>query len=288
MTENHTKSNDDSIDLIELLARILIAFKNNLSLILSTTLIGALLGYGYFQFEPKKYESKMLISSDILTESYSKSLIFDLSLLIKEGNIPLISEKLQLTENQAAALTYIEIKSSIEKSDQVKEGEKIFLSVTCRAKDNEIWPSLQAGFLTFLESTDYVKIRVEQRKKYINQVIEKIDSELSDLSQLKIKIANGTITQSGKDNVVVFDPTTVNSKILELNKEKITLQNSMETVKSVQLVSGFNKFIKPVSPKLSSSIAIGSFIGFFCAILIVALKYLSKFIHQAQRKIAES
>jgi hypothetical protein len=288
MAENHTKANDDSIDLIELLARILIALKNNLTLILSTIVIGILLGYGYFQFESKTYESKMLISSDIHTESYSEFLITDLVHLIKERNLASISTKLQLSENQAAALSSIEIKSSLEESDQIKEGEKNFLSITCRSKDNEIWPTLQTGLLTFLESTNYVKIRVEQRKKYFNQVIEKIDSELYDLNQLKIKIANGSILQSGKDNVFVFDPTTVNSKILELNKEKITLQNSMETVNSVQLVSGFNKFIKPVSPKLSSSIAIGSFIGFISALLIVALKYLSKFIHQAQRKIAES
>ncbi len=281
MAENHTKANDDSIDLIELLARILIALKNNLTLILSTIVIGILLGYGYFQFESKTYESKMLISSDIHTESYSEFLITDLVHLIKERNLASISTKLQLSENQAAALSSIEIKSSLEESDQIKEGEKNFLSITCRSKDNEIWPTLQTGLLTFLESTNYVKIRVEQR-------IEKIDSELYDLNQLKIKIANGSILQSGKDNVFVFDPTTVNSKILELNKEKITLQNSMETVNSVQLVSGFNKFIKPVSPKLSSSIAIGSFIGFISALLIVALKYLSKFIHQAQRKIAES
>ena len=40
---------------------------------------------------------------------------------------------------------------------------------------------------------------------------------------------------------VMFDPTIVNSKIVELTKEKITLQNNLALVNSVQVIEGFFK-----------------------------------------------
>ena len=46
---------------------------------------------------------------------------------------------------------------------------------------------------------------------------------------------------------VMFDPTIVNSKIVELTKEKITLQNSLALANSVQVVEGFSRFERPSS-----------------------------------------
>jgi hypothetical protein len=289
MTENQKQApNSDEIDLVELLARIVISIKNNISLIIIAFAVGSLLGLAYYQFVPKAYESKMMISSDILTESYSKTLVSDLGKLIKENNLSSLSSKLSLSENQSSSLLLIEIKSTIEKSENVKEQEKNYLTVTCRSKDNEIWPVLQGGLIAFFESNDYVKIRVEQRKKYITQIIEKIDKELIDLNELKTRITNGQMTQSGKDNVVLFDPTTVNTTILDLNKEKITLQNSLENVNSVQLVDGFTVFEKPASPKLSISLIAGASFGLFFVALILGFKSLRTIVSLSEEKLAKS
>jgi len=278
----------DEIDLAELLAKIVIGVKNNIKLILGAFILGTIIGLAYYQLVPKIYESRMLISSDILTESYSKNMVSDLNKLIDEKNPGAISSKLQLSENQSNALEEIEIKSSIEKSEFIKEQEKNFLTINCQSEDNTIWPDLQQGLINYLESNEFVKTRVEQRKKYITQIIEKIDKELIDLNVLKERIANGQITQSGKDNLVLFDPTTVNSKILELNKEKINLQNSLETVNSIQLVEGFTVFEKQVSPRLSISLAAGASFGLFLVILLLVIKSLQKIVTLSEEKIAKS
>jgi len=278
----------DEIDLAELLAKIVIGVKNNIKLILGAFILGTIIGLAYYQLVPKIYESRMLISSEILTESYSKNMVSDLNKLIDEKNPGAISSKLQLSENQSNALEEIEIKSSIEKSEFIKEQEKNFLTIICQSEDNTIWPDLQQGLINYLESNEFVKTRVEQRKKYITQIIEKIDKELIDLNVLKERIANGQITQSGKDNLVLFDPTTVNSKILELNKEKINLQNSLETVNSIQLVEGFTVFKKQVSPRLSISLAAGASFGLFLVILLLVIKSLQKIVTLSEEKIAKS
>jgi len=289
MTENQKQPlNSDEIDLLELLARIVISIKSNFKLILGAFLVGSLLGLAYYQFVPKSYESRMLISSEILTESYSKTIAEDLNKLIRERNIGSLSSKLKITPKEALALGKLEVKNAIEKADGRKEEEKNYLTISCQTSDNSIWPSLQNGLISFLENNDYVKIRVEQKKKYFTQVIEKIDKELVDLNDLKSRIANGQVTQSSKDNLILFDPTTVNTKILDLNKEKINLQNQLEIVNSIQVVEGFTVFEKPVSPKLSISLVAGSSIGLFFVALIIGFKSLRKIVSLSEEKLAKS
>jgi accessory gene regulator protein AgrB len=289
MTENQKQPlNSDEIDLLELLARIVISIKSNFKLIVGAFIIGSLLGLAYYQFVPKSYESRMLISSEILTESYSKTIAEDLNKLIRERNIESLSSKLKITPKEALALGKLEVKNAIEKADGRKEEEKNYLTISCQTSNNSIWPSLQNGLINFLENNDYVKIRVEQKKKYFTQVIEKIDKELVDLNELKSRIANGQITQSSKDNLILFDPTTVNTKILDLNKEKINLQNQLEIVNSIQVVEGFTVFEKPIGPKLSISLSAGASFGLFFVILIIGFKSLRKIVSLSEEKLAKS
>lgn len=289
MTENQKQPiNSDEIDLLELLARIVISIKSNFKLIVGAFLVGSLLGLAYYQFVPKSYESRMLISSEILTESYSKTIAEDLNKLIRERNIESLSSKLKITPKEALALGKLEVKNAIEKADGRKEEEKNYLTITCQASDNSIWPNLQNGLINFFETNDYVKIRVEQKKKYFTQVIEKIDKELVDLNDLKSRIANGQVTQSSKDNLILFDPTTVNTKILDLNKEKINLQNQLEIVNSIQMVEGFTVFEKPISPKLSISLSAGASFGLFFVALLIGFKSLRKIVSLSEEKLAKS
>jgi hypothetical protein len=287
MSENRNQATpSDEIDLLELLARIVLTIKNNYTLIIGAFLIGAVLGVGYTQIVPKTYESSMLVSTDILNQSISKTLVEDINKLIGEGNLGTLSNKLNLSEREASTLGKLEIKSTVEKSDGITKEAKNYLTITCQVRDNTIWPNLQRGLLNYLESNEYVKIRVDQNRKYYNQIIEKIDKELIDLVELKITINSGKISQTGKDNLVLFDPTTVNSKILELNKEKIKLQNALETVNKFQLVDGFIVFEKPVSPQLSVSLAAGASMGLIFVALFLGFKSLRKIIRLSEEKLA--
>ena len=239
-----------------------------------TFILGTLLGLAYYQFVPKSYESKMLISSDILTESYSKALVDNLNKLIKEANTNSLSGELRLLPDQASKIVKITVKSALEKPAESPESSKTYLAVEVISKDNTIWPQIQKGILDYFQYNEFVKVRVEQRKKYISQVIEKINLELADLEKLKNKIAEDGLVQSNKQSLVLFDPTSINSKILDLNKEKINLQNSLETVNSIQVVDGFIVFNKPASPKLSISLAAGSFFGLLLAGFIMTFKII--------------
>ncbi|MBK7649516.1 MAG: hypothetical protein IPJ20_00585 [Flammeovirgaceae bacterium] len=94
--------------------------------------VGSLLGLASNQFVPKTYESRMLVSSEILTESLSKTLAVDLFQLIKENNVTTLSSKLSISPEVASKINKIEISNTLEKSDGIKEEEKINLTITCQ------------------------------------------------------------------------------------------------------------------------------------------------------------
>jgi hypothetical protein len=94
----------------------------------------------------------------------------------------------------------------------------------------------------------------------------------------------GTLSPNAKDGVPLLDPTTINSKIIELNKEKINFQNSLEIVNSVQVVESFTAFKKPVSPRLSIHLMSGALLGLFSFTVFMGLKSIQKLVRAEENK----
>src|SRR5690242_2632376 len=201
----------NEIDLLELFARAIQAIRKNFATVLVSFLVGCGLGLLYYQFTPKMFESRMFISSDILTEPYSKSVIDNLDKLIRENNTQSLAEKLNLPIDKVSSVANITITSAVEKPEGSETG-RIYFHIKVSSANNLIWPELQDAIVNYIKNNEFVKIRVEHRKKYISQVIEKINLELTDLERLKTKISEDGLAQSSKQNLVLFDPTTVNSK----------------------------------------------------------------------------
>lgn len=282
---------EDEIDLLELFAKGILAVKNNIITILVLCFVGSILGLLYYQYAPNVYKSKMLVNSDLLTEDYSKSAIENLTKLIKEKNITSLSQKLNLSTDQASALIAIEMRSTIEKPNPIDPlgVTQIYLNIEVSATDNSIWPQLQNGIITYFQNSEFVRVRVEQRRKSKNQMIEKLDLELTDLEKLRGKIASGDFIQSDKKNSVQyeFDLTKINLTIIELNEKKVKLQNSLETSDGVHLMEGFAIFNKPASPKLILSLAAGISIGLVFSVFVIAFKAIRSMLKLSEEKFGK-
>jgi len=283
-----SKQPADEIDLLELLARITLSIKNNFRSLVIAFLIGSAIGTIFYYSVPKTYESKMLVVSDILTESNSKILVKELDELIRDGNNALIASKLTLTESQAASIGTIEISDSEELINDEGEVEKTYLVFLCGSNDNSIWPDLQKGIVTYFDNNLYLKTIVGQQKDYIKKTLEKLNNELNSLFELKTKVMSGQLTQTSKENLWVFDPTRINLTIVDLSREKFELENSLQNLSSVQLIEGFTTFNKPASPKLSLSILAGSSLGVIFVFLLIGYRSIKKLIQLSEKKIAEN
>jgi len=288
MTDNQKQSiSSDEIDLVELLAKIVVVIKNNTRSLVIGFLVGCGLGFIYYQIAPATYESKMILLSDILTESYSERITESLDNLIKENNTKVLSDRLGVTVEEAKAISEIKIESVKQEGNDEKAESSIFI-ITVKIKENTILPKLEKGIIEYLRNNEYVKIRVNQRLTYFNTMIEKIGLEINSLDSLKKRLFLGQPIYSKSSEMMLVDPTNIYSKIIELNREQINLKNSLELVNSIQLVEGFTVFDKPVSPKLSISLASGASFGLFVVLLIVGFKSLRKIISLSEEKLAKS
>lgn len=110
-------------------------------------------------------------------------------------------------------------------------------------------------------------------------MITSVDKELKDMSDLKAKISNGEFFQTAKGNVS-FDPTTVNSKIIELTEKKIDYENKLQLINSVQVIDEFTKFRGHSKPRMSISMGIGALCGLLIAIAVIAARALSTLMNE--------
>jgi hypothetical protein len=272
------------VDLLKLFLKVVTIIKRNFWLIVIFFLIGTGLGLAFYYSSKKVYENTMVITSNILTQSFCQKLIAGTNRYLREHNNKALANQLNLTEAQAKELFLLKITDLLEIPD-LKEPTAFLITVN--VGDQEILPDLQKGIVRYLENNDFVKIRVNQNEKYYKETIAKIEQEIKDIEELKRKISNGEFFERAKGNVM-FDPTIVNSKIVELTKEKLTLQNALGLVKSVQVVEGFSRFEQPSGPKLSISLVAGSSVGLFFVAILIVFKSLRRVLEMAESSNDES
>ena len=278
----------DEIDLLELLAKITLAIKNNLKPLVIAFIIGSCLGLAYYQFVPKIFEGKMILQSDLLRESYIGRITESLDNLIKENNDKVLSERLGITEKQASSITKIEIESIKLKGVNDEKSDNSTFIVTIKSNDNAIFPNLQNGIINHLRGNEFVKIRVRQKQDFYKAMIEKVGQEIKSLDSLKNRLFKGQTVYAKSAEMMLIDPTSIYSKIIELNKEQLNYKNALELVNSIQLVEGFTIYNKPVSPKLSISLAAGASVGMFFMLAILGFKSLRKIIQLSEEKLGKS
>lgn len=271
------KNTPDEVDLLELLLKGLNAFRANFWLILSFFLLGMALGLARFYTERKVYENRMVVSSTILTKSYGKILVDKVNKHLNENNVDVITKDLKISPETVASVRYLKIEP-ITEADESKEADRFIIIAETYRQDR--LGDLQNGLVYYFENNEFAKIREHQNKEFLRQVISKLDQEIKDMEDFKVRLFKGDFLQSAKGNVM-FDPTVVNSKILELTKEKLNFQNSFALANSVHVIEGFTPFEKPSKPKLTISLAGGALSGLILVAIVLGLKSLRRLMTMA-------
>lgn len=276
----------EEIDVVRLLARGVIAIRNNFKVLLLAFLVGTAAGTIFYMTYPKRYSSRMIIQSDILTEAYAASIINDLEQSLNERNSREISKKLGMTQDEASQVFSIDIESIKDtKVNEKKEELSNAFQVTVQISDNAILPKLQSGILSFLSSYDYVKIRENQRRNYYKGMIAKVDKELCALDSMRRALF---AHKSKSFGVMLIDPSNIYKMAVALNKEKIGYQNRLELVSSVQLVGGFTVYDTPSFPNMPLSLAGGASLGIIIVSIVLGYKALLVVVGLSQKKLEQS
>jgi len=264
-------ASQDEIDLLQLFLNFVLLIKKNFLLFLLFFMTGMLLGYVYSFVGTKVYESKMLVTSDILTELYVDEEGESLNHLLRENNTEILSASLGLSETEIGQVQSIDIEGRREKVTSPLIIPTFLLSISAKVTDQEILPKLQKGIISFLENNPYVTTRVDIKRKTNLELIRKIDLEIQSLEAFRKEIYEGKFLEKSEGDLM-FDPTQVNSKIILLTQEKLNYQNLVQLVNSIQVVQDFVKHKHPVSPNTAISLAAGASLGLFFVFVLLAFK----------------
>jgi hypothetical protein len=274
----------DEIDLLELAVKFNKVFVKNLKSLIIAFAIGTAAGLAFYQLVPSTYENKMIFSSDVLTLSLSRVLASDLDRLIIEGNHDELAKKLLISSEEARNIASIKIESSIEKSETLKEAEKNIICITIRSRDQTIYKKLQPSLIKFFESNEYAKQREKENKAFFQGMIAKTTQEINELEKMRAQFLEGTLFKGTTGNTSLFDPTEINSKIIELTEAKLKNEEKLAFVGTIQLIQGFSNYKKPVSPKLSISLASGASLGLFFVLALIGIKGFREMVKLANKK----
>ncbi|MCX8491926.1 MAG: hypothetical protein ORN54_12760 [Cyclobacteriaceae bacterium] len=285
--QNNTTYSDE-IDLLELLAKVTLGIKNNIRSFVFAFVVGAGLGLAYYLYQPAVYEGKMIIQSDILTESHVERIAETMRLLIREENWEVLGSRMEISPEKAISLKKIEIEGVDDKPIITEEKDNNIFIITVQTKENSSLPELQTGIISYLKNNEFVKVRVKQKKEFYNAMIEKLGQEISSLDSLKGRLFSGKPIYPKSAELLLFDPINIYSEIIKLNEDQINYRNRLELFNSIQLVEGFTVYDKPVSPKLSVNLIGGSSFGVFFVLMLIGFKALRKIVTLSEEKLAKN
>lgn len=263
------QTHHEDIDLVELLAKSIRALRRHIVLI--SICLGLTIGLAVWLWfaAARVYESRMIIYSSILTESYCLELAENLNALVRDHNHRLLADRLGITEKQAAAIRKVTMKGALEGA--LQEADRLVIVVTVRTLDNAILPDLQEGIIKYIAENDFVKIRIDEKKRTYNELIARVGEEIEKLEAVKQRMLQGPYASSS--GMVMMNPSEAYSRTVELVKQKLALEESLRLVNSVQLVEGFIPLHRPVSPKLPVLLAAALVAGSLLALTIIGLRY---------------
>jgi hypothetical protein len=275
-TPDTTRNNE--IDLVELLLKAVIIIRNNFWLIVLFFIVGCALGAAHFMTARKQYESKMIISSNILTASYATVLFENINNHLLDGDYAMVAADLKVSEEVVRQIAGLEIENLTKtEGNTMKESDRYL--ITAGVYDNNALPEIQKGIIEYLENNEFVKIRVNQQRAFLKEMIASFERELQELRQFKADIYDGKFFSTAKGNVM-FDPTAVNTKVLELTQKKVEFQHTLELSNSVQVIEGFRPFQRS-TPRLSTSLVAGSIFGLFAVGAFITIKSIRRLLQMA-------
>jgi hypothetical protein len=275
MPENQSgqENKSDDLDLINLLENAFSFLRNHGRLLAIFAVTGMLAGFALYSILPRQYESTLLLHSTILTNTEQINIIENWNALLKDGDYTALAARLHCDTGTMKKVSKI----------SVAEIQKLYIPnnpngfvVTALVKDNSVLDSLSNGIIYGLENSDYIKEKLVSKRSNLTQLIDKLKIEISKLDSTKKDIESNINTNSRHSPSFIIDISNINSQMISLNEKLFGYQDDLKFSEAVQVFHKFEKFEKPVSPKLFRSLVLGFIAGFAVGYLVSLYVYLRK------------
>ena len=273
MSENQPGRNNssDDLDLVNLLLRLFSFVKKYGMLIAAFTISGMLTGYLLFKTSPKLYESTLLLHSSSLTNTEQINIIDNWNELLKSGEYNVLSERLHC--DPAMLKKVVKISAAEIQKLYIPNNPNGF-EVTAIVKDNSVLDSLGKGIVYGLENSDFIKAKLSSRRAIVRELIERVRNEIDKLDSTKKNVERSIGNSNQRSSSVIVDISAIATQSISLNEKLLGYQDELKFSAAVLVYHKFEKFDKPVSPKLFKLLVLGFIGGFAIGYTVALCKYL--------------
>ena len=218
------------LSLEKLFSDIILFFIRNKFLIISITIFGIVSVILFQKLKPAYFSTTAIATSgiaayerfedeDILNQRTAINMINNLQLDVRKEDYTALSSKLDIPEEQAAMIKFIEAEQIFrEDQDEKKHNTPKFI-INLLVKDNSIISVIQIGLLSYFKTNEYISDYKLIFNTTNSQILSSIDKEIEELRILRNK-ENSTIDLSTNTILSSRNQLDIQNQIVDLTHKK--------------------------------------------------------------------
>jgi len=294
---------------LDILYKILLFFIRRAFLIGATLII--ILAFGYYKYKssPRYYSSTLEAHSNAMASLDMINYLNNINELFVEDNLDALKSKLDMNEqeldkikgakaykvidlNKDGLTDIIDFDEKYASSDSVVSRSRFVIKV--EVFDETVFPVIQTSILNYIDQNKYINELNGIRKRQLNDLISKLDDEISSLDSLKkyeyFKKENDQLkTQSGQLLVMNEKETQLyHTQIISLYKEQQNLEQQLELrtdpITIIQDFSSLSVVENNLMFYLKKYFIIGLVLAVLISILVENWKGIRKVIADSKKK----
>lgn len=268
------------ISLEQIISDVVMFFDRNKKLIISFTLIAVLAVFLFQKLKPAFYETSAIATSgisayeripedeDVLNQRTAINLINNLQLDIDKQDYESIAVKLNVTNEIAASVKFIEAEQLLRQDKDEKFHNTPKFQINLLIRNSEYILDIQNGLKYYFDENNYVKRYKSEFNTSNFMMITQIDDEISELKSLRQK-ENINMNMSSFRVLSRAEDNEIQNQIIDLANLK-NLIKTQNLISSLDYVKDFTKTEVAERKVVVWGSAIG-FIAFIISIIIAII-----------------
>jgi hypothetical protein len=225
------------LSLEKLFSDIILFFIRNKFLIMSVTIFGIVSVILFQKLKPSYFSTTSIATSgvaayerfeddDILNQRTAINMINNLQLDIRKEDYYALSSKLDISEEQASMIKFIEAEQIFREDQDEKKHNTPKFSIHLLVRNNSSISIIQEGLLTYFNTNKYISDYKMIFNTTNSQIISSIDKEIDELRALRYK-ENSNIDLSTNTILSSRNQMDIQNQIVDLtHKKSIIISNN--------------------------------------------------------------
>jgi hypothetical protein len=250
-------SQTEDLDLLLLIERGILFFRKFRWLFIVAAVLGLSAGLLMYRSLSKIYQSRLIVHSFLLSNEEEIGIADNWNQLLKKKEYTALATVFNCPENLLHSLKQIKAEE-IQKVFSSSNPNGFFIEVN--VTDNSILPGLQNGIVYAFNNSPYIKERLDARRGDLSELIDKTSIEIKKLDSTKKQVEDIIGGHGKSSSTLIVDGSSINRQLLDMNEKLLGLREDLKFANAIQVLQGFNKFDKPIGPKLTVWLILGLFV----------------------------